>query len=80
VPRQTRLLSVVARQRTVYASLSREVIWPDEGSGLTLEQALQVLANGVYFNFPRVQRLYFLVEGQLPGPPHDEGFGHKKIF
>jgi len=80
VARDTRLLSVVAHQHTVYASFSRQIITPEEGSGLTLEQALQVLANGVYFNFPRVRRLYFLVEGQLPGPPHDEGFQYKKKF
>jgi hypothetical protein len=80
VARDTRLISVVAQQRTVYVNLSKEVIRGEPGSGLTLEHSLQVLADGVYFNFPQVRRLYFLVEGQLPGPPYDEGFSYKKIF
>jgi hypothetical protein len=80
VARDTRLLSVVTHQQTVYADLSWNVIQGEAGSGLSLEQSLQLLANGVYFNFPRVRRLFLLIDGQLPGPPHDEGFQYKKIF
>lgn len=78
VARGTRLISVVVRQHTVYANLSSDLIRGEEGSRLSLEQSLQVLANGVYFNFPRVRQVYFFVEGQLPRPPHDEGFPQKK--
>lgn len=80
VARETRLQSVVVADRAVYASLSREVLERDNGTGLSLEESLQILANGVYYNFPRVRQVYLLVEGQLPGAAHDQGFLYKKKF
>lgn len=64
LPPQTRLLAVLARQRSVYVSLSRELL--TEGGGADPQDALAALGASVYFNFPRVRRLQLLIEGQVP--------------
>ena len=66
LPRETRLLAVLARQRRVYLSLSRGIL--REGGGTPFEpvEALQALSNVILFNFPRVRRLELLIEGQVP--------------
>ena len=66
LPRQTRLLSVLARQRTVYVSLSYGVLVPGSDSPFSPEQSLEALSTLILFNFPRVRRLELLIEGQVP--------------
>jgi hypothetical protein len=63
-PRETRLVSVLARQGRVYLSLSRGLL--REGAPFGPEQALQALANVILYNFPRIRRLEMLIEGQTP--------------
>jgi hypothetical protein len=65
LPRETRLLSVLARQRRVYLSLSSGILRRGE-TPFEAEAALQALANVILFNFPRIRRLELLIEGQAP--------------
>jgi hypothetical protein len=67
LPRETRLLSILARQRRVYLSLSRGILREGGESPFAPEQALQALSNVILFNFPRIRRLELLIEGQVPG-------------
>jgi hypothetical protein len=66
LPRETRLLSVLARQRRVYLSLSSGILRAGGDSPFTPEQALQALSNVILFNFPRIRRLEVLIDGQVP--------------
>jgi hypothetical protein len=66
LPRETRLISVIARQRRVYLSLSRGMLREGGESPFAPEQALQALSNVILFNFPRIRRLELLIEGQVP--------------
>ena len=65
LPRETRLISVLARQRRVYLSLSSGILRPGQ-SPFEPEAALQALSNVILFNFPRIRRLELLIEGQVP--------------
>ncbi len=65
LPRETRLLSVLARQRRVYLSLSSGILHEGGESPFTAEQALQALSNVILYNFPRIRRLEVLIEGQV---------------
>jgi hypothetical protein len=69
LPKETRLLSVLARQRVLFISLSHELLQP-AGGRLTAQEALAAIGLTVKFNFPRVRRLELLIEGQVP-----EGWG-----
>jgi hypothetical protein len=64
LPRETRLVSVLARQGRVYLSLSRGLL--REEAAFAPEQALQALGNVLLFNFPRIRHLELLIEGQVP--------------
>jgi hypothetical protein len=66
VPRQTRLQSVLVRQRDVYVSLSDGILQADADTPFTPEQSLEALSTLVLFNFPRIRRLELLIEGQVP--------------
>jgi hypothetical protein len=66
LPRETRLISVIARQRRVYLSLSRGILREGGEPPLAPEQALQALSDVILFNFPRIRRLELLIEGQVP--------------
>jgi hypothetical protein len=74
VPRDVRLQSVIVRQGKVYLSLSRDILDLRADARLTFDQTLQAIANGVLYNFPQVRSLHILVDGQLPGVHHAEGF------
>jgi hypothetical protein len=74
VPREVRLRSVIARDGKVYVSLSREIIEREPDAPLSFDQSLQTIANGVLYNFPKVRDLYLLVDGQIPGERHADGF------
>ena len=78
VSREVRLRSVIARDGTVYVNLSREIIELQPGAPLSFDQSLQAIANGVLYNFPKVRDLYLLVEGQIPGERHADGFVFEK--
>jgi len=65
LPRETRLLSVLARQRRVYLSLSSGILRAGGESPFQAEQALQALSNVILFNFPRIRRLELLIDGQV---------------
>jgi hypothetical protein len=65
LPRETRLISVLARQRKVYLSLSSGILRPGQ-SPFEAEAALQALSNVILFNFPGIRRLEMLIEGQVP--------------
>jgi hypothetical protein len=78
VPKNVRLLSVIARHGTVYASFSREIITGRTGASLSLAEELQSIANGLLFNFPQIHSLFLLVEGQLPGEQFADGFHYEK--
>ena len=78
VPREVRLRSVIARDGEVYVNLSREIIELQPDATLSFDQSLQAIANGVLYNFPRVRDLYLLVEGQIPGEQHADGFVFEK--
>jgi hypothetical protein len=67
LPRETRLLSVLARQRRVYLSLSQGILHEGGESPFAPGEALQALGNVILFNFPRIRRLELLIEGQVPG-------------
>jgi hypothetical protein len=66
LPRETRLISVLARQRRVYLSLSSGILREGGESPFQAEQALQALGNVILFNFPRIRRLELLIDGQVP--------------
>jgi hypothetical protein len=66
LPRETRLISVLARQRRIYLSLSSGILREGGESPFTPEQALQALSNVILFNFPRIRRLELLIDGQVP--------------
>ena len=74
VPKDVRLHSVVVRQGKVYLSLSRDILDLRADARLTFDQTLQAIANGVLYNFPQVRSLHILVDGQLPGENHADGF------
>lgn len=78
VPREVRLRSVITRDGEVYVSLSREIIELQPDASLSFDQSLQAIANGVLYNFPKVRDLYLLVEGQIPGQQHADGFVFEK--
>jgi hypothetical protein len=78
VPKEVRLDSVVAGQGNVYVSLSREILKPSPDTPLGFDQTLQAIADGVLYNFPQVRRLHLLVEGQVPGERHPDGFSFDK--
>jgi len=78
VPREVRLRSVIARDGDVYVSLSREIIELQPDAPLSFDQSLQTIANGILYNFPKVRDLYLLVEGQIPGEQHADGFVFEK--
>ncbi len=66
VPRQTRLQSVLVRQRDVYVSLSDGILRADVDTPFAPEQSLEALSTLILFNFPRIRRLELLIEGQVP--------------
>jgi hypothetical protein len=66
LPRETRLLSVLARQRRVYLSLSSGILREGGESPFETGEALQALSNVILFNFPRIRRLELLIDGQVP--------------
>jgi hypothetical protein len=74
VPRDVDLHSVINQQGKVYVSLSKEVLELRADAGLTVDQTLQAIANGVLYNFPQVRSLHLLVDGQVPGEQYAEGF------
>jgi hypothetical protein len=74
LPRETRLLSVLARQRRVYLSLSQGILQQGGEAPFAPGEALQALANVILFNFPRIRRLELLIEGQVPGGGSEFGF------
>jgi hypothetical protein len=78
VPREVRLRSVVTRDGDVYVSLSRDIIELQPEATLSFDESLQAIANGILFNFPKVRDLYLLVEGQIPGEQHADGFVFQK--
>lgn len=78
VPRDVTLQSVLSRQGEVYVSLSKEIVDLSPDAALSFDQAMQAIARGVLYNFPRVKRLYLLVEGQLPGEHYADGFTFEK--
>ena len=78
VPREVRLRSVIARDGDVYVSLSRQIIELQPDAPLSFDQSLQTIANGILYNFPKVRDLYLLVEGQIPGEQHADGFVFEK--
>jgi len=74
VSREVRLRSVIGRDGKVYVNLSREIIERQPDALLSFDQSLQTIANGVLYNFPKVRDLYLLVDGQIPGEQHADGF------
>jgi hypothetical protein len=65
LPRETRLVSVLARQRRVYLSLSYGILHEGGESPFAPEQALRALSDVILFNFPRIRRLELLIDGQV---------------
>jgi len=78
VPRDVTLQSVLSRQGEVYVGLSKEIIDLSPEAAMSFDRAMQVIANGVLYNFPHVKRLYLLVEGQIPGERYADGFTFEK--
>ena len=74
LPRETRLLSVLARQRRVYLSLSGGILREGGESPFATEQALRALSDVILFNFPRIRRLELLIDGQVPREGSEFGF------
>lgn len=66
LPRETRLLSLLARQHRVYLSLSSGILHEGGESPFAVQEALQALSNVILFNFPRIRRLEMLIDGQVP--------------
>jgi hypothetical protein len=74
LPRETRLLSVLARQRRVYLSLSHGILREGGESPFKPDEAMQALSDVILFNFPRIRHLELLIDGQVPGERSEFGF------
>ncbi len=74
LPRETRLISVLVRQRRVYLSLSHGILREGGESPFGPEQALQALSDVILFNFPRIRHLELLIDGQVPSGGSEFGF------
>jgi hypothetical protein len=67
VPPGTKLHGVVVSRRVAYVNLSPDVLAPAEiGLPLEPERRVQAIAHTLYFNFPRLRRVYVLIEGETP--------------
>jgi hypothetical protein len=79
LPRETRLVSVLARQRRVYLSLSPGILREGGESPFRPEQALRALSDVILFNFPRIRRLELLIDGQVPAGGSEFGFAPRLL-
>jgi len=79
LPRETRLISVLARQRRVYLSLSSGILRQGGESPFGPELALQALSDVILFNFPQIRRLELLIEGQVPSGGSEFGFAPRLL-
>ncbi len=73
LPRGVRVVSVVVRSGKGYVDLSSELVLGERGTVRDWQRSIQGLANIVLFNFPRIHRLFVLVDGQLPGSGYEDG-------
>ncbi len=79
LPRETRLLSVLARQRRVYLSLSHGILREGGESPFGAGEALQALSDVILFNFPRIRHLELLIDGQVPRGGSEYGFDSRLL-
>ena len=60
----TRLIAVVAAGRDVYVNLTADLLL--SSGPLPAEAQIQAIASNLAYNFPRVRRIYVLIDGQTP--------------
>ena len=65
-PRSTGIRSVMLRDREVYVDLTADAALDIAQTPLGLGDSIRGLANNIYFNFSRVQRVRIFVNGQVP--------------
>lgn len=71
-PRGGQVAASMLSGRTLYLDLSPDVLVPDPEVPVTVQEALSDLERSIRFNFPRIQSVVFLIDGQQPR------FGEKK--
>ncbi|MBI9102142.1 MAG: GerMN domain-containing protein [Spirochaetales bacterium] len=70
-PRNTRLLTLIYREGTLYLDFSMNIMMKSDESPLNFNEILDVITLGVKFNFPVVEKVVYTIEGE-PLPPLED--------
>lgn len=62
----TRILSLIVTETTVYLDLSKEAFFSTERLQVSFRQSLEALRKNVFFNFRYIKEMNITIEGQLP--------------
>lgn len=68
-PRDTRVETAILQGRSLYLNLSADVFSPREATMLPPQEAMDLLKEAITMNFPRIQEVFFFVNGQTPRFP-----------
>ena len=72
VDKQSRVNSVIVRDRTVYIDINPETMFLQERLPLSLEEAFSAIGHTIGYNFRGIHNIVITVGGQLPQQPHFE--------
>ncbi len=66
IPGKTRLKSVLLRNGTLYIDFSRDIIFIENDVSLNFTKILDVIQRTIRFNFPEINEITILVDGEVP--------------
>lgn len=70
LPRDTKLQSVIVSDDKVFINFSAGILVEAPDQQLALEEVFDVLRRTIRYNFRRIDRVIFTVNGQLPSQPY----------
>ncbi len=70
VPRDTTIRSVIVRDDKAFVDFSEGIVFEAPDQQLALEEVFDVLRRTIRYNFRRIDRVIFTVNGQLPSQPY----------
>ena len=63
VPRDSKIRSILLRDGTLYLDFNIDIVFQESASSLSLEESLDYISRSVTFNFPKVRKIIYSVNG-----------------
>lgn len=78
LPKNTKVRSVMVRDRTAYLDFSFDVLFLAEEVNMSFDESLSAVRKTILFNFRKLEDVIITIDGQIPGVPSFLAYERKR--